>query len=85
MYQNWLFSQWAQERVRNREFVCGTGMFALLAFCVVIAGTLSGVAALLGLAGYFRMDRPRPKKRLLEIMLISSVVVFAFMAGTYLV
>lgn len=81
MYQNWLFSQWAKEEVSNGGFVCGTGMFALLALCVVVAGAFSGIASLFALVGYLKAEKPRPRMRLLEIMLVGSVMIIAVTAG----
>ncbi len=77
MYQNWLFSQWAKDQANNGGFVCGTGMFALLALCIVVAGVISAAATLLGSIGYLRIEKPRPRKRLVEIALLGSVLVIA--------
>jgi hypothetical protein len=77
MYQNWLFSQWAREQVSTGGFVCGTGMFALLALCSVITSVTSGTAWLLGIFGYLRSEKPRPKIWLLEITVIGTLMAAA--------
>ena len=78
MYQNWLFSQWAKERVSAGGFVCGTGMFALLALCAVVTCVTSGAASLLGLMGYVRSEKPRSKIRLLETTTVATYAAAAF-------
>ena len=85
LYQNWLFTQWAQERASNGGFVCGTGIFLLFSFCAAVSTALSGAAALLGFIGYCRMARPRPGKRLLEIAAIACAAPLAFFASIILV
>ncbi|MFS2002024.1 hypothetical protein ACEN9F_00230 [Duganella sp. CT11-25] len=80
-YQNWLFSQWAKEQSVNGGFVCGTGMVALLALCIVAGGAFSAVGSLLGLIGYFKIEKPRPRMRILEIGLVGSVMVVAMIAA----
>jgi hypothetical protein len=56
-------------------------MVALLALCVVAGGAFSAVGSLLGLIGYFKIERPRPKIRILEIGLVASVMVVAMIAA----
>ncbi|WP_090443365.1 hypothetical protein [Duganella sp. CF458] len=84
-YQNWLFSQWAQEQAGNGGFVCGTGIVLLLSFCAAVTAAFSGTAVLLGLIGYRRMAKPRPGKRLLEIAAIACATPLAFVAGIILI
>ena len=83
-YQNWLFSQWASEQAGNGGFVCGTGIFALLATCIAAGGILSAAGSLLGLIGYVRAEKPRPRKRLLEVLIVGSALVIAIVAGLVL-
>jgi hypothetical protein len=78
VYQNWLFSQWAKERVSAGGFVCGTGIFALLALCAVLTCVTSGAASLLGIVGYLRDEKPRSKARLLEITAVVTYTCSAF-------
>lgn len=80
-YQNWMFSQWAKEQASTGNFVCGTGMFALLALCIVAGGAFSAVGSLLGLIGYFRMEKPRPRIRIFETALVGSVMVVAMVTA----
>ena len=79
-YQSWLFSQWAQAQARQGGFVCGTGMAALVMVCAIAAGACSAVAAVFGLVGYIGLPKPRPRKRLLEVMLAGSVVIIMLIA-----
>ncbi|RFP13001.1 hypothetical protein D0T25_29300 [Duganella sp. BJB488] len=80
-YQNWMFSQWAKEQASAGNFVCGTGMFALLALCIVAGGAFSALGSLLSLIGYFRMEKPRPRIRIFETALVGCILVVAMVAA----
>ena len=77
LYQNWLFSQWAKKLASNGEFVCGTGIIAIFILCTVVATCLSAVATFIGFLGYLEIDKPRPRKRLFEVLVIGSILVAA--------
>lgn len=85
VYQNWMFSQWAKTQASNGGYVCGTGMFALLAFCIAVGGIFSATGSLLGIIGYLRIARPRPRRRVFEIVLVGAVMVVAIAAGFILI
>lgn len=78
IYENWLFSRWAKERVSDGGFVCGTGIFALAALCAGLTCIALSGASLLGIVGYVRSEKPRLKIRLLEIAAIATCTVAAF-------
>jgi hypothetical protein len=78
VYQNWIFSRWAKERVSTGGFVCGTGMFALLALCAVVTCVTACAASGLGFVGYLRSEKPRSKIRLLEITTVATYAAAAF-------
>lgn len=80
-YQNWLFSQWAKTQAGNGGFVCGTGIVALLSLCVVVGGVFSAGGSLLGLIGYFKIEKPRPRIRILEIGLVGSIMAVAIVSA----
>jgi hypothetical protein len=87
IYQNRVFSTWAKERARNGEFVCGTGLAVLLGACFVLICLLWAVASTLGLIGYMRIEKPRPKGRLRELWLVVSTLIVAIVlmaAGLFL-
>lgn len=77
IYQNWLFSKWAQQQSGNGTFVCGTGIFVLAMGCIALSAAFSVSGALLGVASYFKVQRPRPQRRMLELALL-GVVPLAF-------
>lgn len=81
VYQNWMFSQLAKAQASNGNYVCGTGVFALLAFCIAVGGIVSATGSLLGIVGYLRTERPRPIRRVFEIFLVGGVMVIAIAAG----
>jgi len=85
MYQNWMFSQWASAQTSSGGPVCGTGIFALLLICTVVGGVFAAAGSLLGMIGYLRTEKPRPKKRLFEIALVGSGMVIALITGFALI
>lgn len=79
IYQNWQFSQWAAERHKSGEFVCGTGLVAILFLCAALAFSLAACAVACGFVDYIKTPRPRPVKRKLELGLVGNVFVLAFL------
>jgi hypothetical protein len=77
VYQNWQFSQWAAERDKNGEFVCGTGIVALTLLCAVLAFSLATCSVSCGFVDYIRTSKPRSIKRKIELGLVGNVFVFA--------
>jgi hypothetical protein len=73
IYQNWLASKWAQEQLGKGAFVCGTGIFALAIACLFLSAALSVAGFLLGVVGYVKVEKPRPKERMLEVALLGLV------------
>lgn len=55
------------------QFVCGTGLAAVFALCITITGVFAAAASFLGVVGYLKMPKPRPKRRLAEIAVIGSI------------
>jgi len=85
MYQNWLFSQWSKEQAGQGAFICGTGMVALLSLCVVIGAAFSAIGSLLGLISYFKIEKPRPSRRILEIALVGTIMILAIAAALFFI
>jgi hypothetical protein len=82
-YQNWLAAKWAQQQLGNGAFVCGTGILVLAIACIFLSAVFSTTAAVLGVVSYVKVQRPRPKKRMLEVALLGLVPLVAtiFLAG----
>jgi hypothetical protein len=75
-YQYTQFSLWASERSKNGEFVCGTGIVALLFVCAAVALFLAICAIASGSIAYVKTPKPRSLKRTLELPLVGAVLVF---------
>ena len=73
------FSLWASERSKNGEFVCGTGIVALLFLCVAIALFLAICAVACGSIAYVKTPKPRSHKRTLELPLVGAVLVIVLL------
>lgn len=73
------FSLWASERSKNGEFVCGTGIVALLFLCAAVALFLGICAVACGSIAYVKTPKPRSLKRMLELPLVGAVLVFALL------
>jgi hypothetical protein len=78
-YQYWQFLAWASKRSNNGEFVCGTGIVAVLFLCAAVAFLLALCAVVCGFIAYIKTPKPRPLKRTLELPLVGVVLVLAFL------
>jgi hypothetical protein len=80
-YFSWRFNQWAETQHGG---VCGMPLLGSWGLGLLAMGALSLVAAGLGIAAFVRLPAPRPRRRLVELLLLalpfllaSSVIVAA--------
>ena len=67
-YQQWRFVEWAKTAEGP---VCGMPFLAALIGAVLLAAALSFVASCFGVAAFVRLPKPRPKRRLVELLALS--------------
>ena len=80
-YFSWRFNQWAETQHGG---VCGMPLLGAWGLGLLVMGFLSLVAVGLGITAFARLSAPRPRRRLLELLLLalpflvaSSVIVAA--------
>lgn len=67
-YQQWRFAEWAKTAEGP---ACGMPFLGALLSAVLLAAALSLVAASFGVAAFLRLPKPRPKRRLVELLALS--------------
>jgi hypothetical protein len=77
LYSYWRFDTWATDRARHGEFICGTGIVAVVMLCATAGIALGLIAAVCSLCGYARSPKPRARKRLIEAFMVGGVPVLA--------
>lgn len=80
-YQQWRFAEWAKTAEGP---VCGMPFLGALLGALMLAAMLSFVASGFGVAAFLRLPKPRPRRRLVELLVLSlpvwlSAVVFVAM------
>lgn len=79
VYQQWEFNQWA---AKQEGPVCGLPALVAYIGAGFIAVIFSFISVLLGTVAYFRMPKPRPNRRIAELLLLAvpfvlgSLIVF---------
>ncbi len=79
-YGNWRFSEFAAERAREGQFVCGNGMVALFFACTVVAMALAMLALVLGTFSFCRLASPRAPARRWELLLVGGLFAMGALA-----
>jgi len=72
-YGNWRFSEFAAERAREGQFVCGNSIMALFLVCAVAAMALATLAVALGTFSFCRLASPRAPARKWELLLVGGL------------
>lgn len=73
------FSLWASEQSKNGEFVCGTGIVAVLFLCAAAALFLAVCAVACSSIAYVKAPKPRSLKRTLELPLLGAVLILVLL------
>jgi len=80
IYEYWQFGLWASERQKHGEFICGTGIVAMLFLFAAAAGLMASIALLCGGISYLKTPKPRGRKRMFELLVVGNVFVLGFIA-----
>ena len=72
-HQAWRFSQWAEQRHPENDYVCGMPLVVALLLSALVGGALALAAFAIAITGYFRLAGPRPTSRLLEAFLVGLI------------
>ncbi|WP_369941503.1 hypothetical protein [Xanthomonas medicagonis] len=82
-YSSWRFQQWAETQTGG---VCGMPLLAVWALGVLAMCVLSVAALGLGMTSFVRLPAPRPRRRLVELVVLalpligaSSLIAFAIL------
>lgn len=75
--QNWELSLQAEAQAKGGGFVCGTGGLLLFIACMACAGALSLSAVALGVFSYWRVPKPRPRRRRIELAVVGHFFALA--------
>ena len=74
----------ANARAQEGGFVCGIGAVMLLFACMACAGILSLPAVAPGSFSYFRVPKPRPARRRIELAVVGHFFILAACAWVFL-
>jgi|GEM_PF-1820181 hypothetical protein len=73
-YSSWRFQQWAETQTGG---VCGMPLLAVWAIGLLAMCVLSVAALGLGVASFVRLPAPRPRRRLMELVVLALPLIGA--------
>jgi uncharacterized membrane protein len=87
LYANWALDRDAEAQRAAHVAACGLVAMGIIFFSALMVAFLSALAGVFGFIAFRLLARPRPKRRILElvVLIVPALVSAAFVALLYLV